>query len=161
MKHYMTGALYNPRFVRRRLADMFLLFVFGAAIKSAPFARRDYSAQADLVVTMLMDAQNEVFELGQMADYYGDNVTTRACDFANYLLEYTTEYLEMTDPRFQDDDWWLSAPTLQDAVLPFLSPELNLKDAAIEMASVGITDSWDPDDAQSTAEPESIAHTTY
>ena len=81
---------------------------------------RDYNAQADIVVSTLMQAQNEIFELGQMADYYGDDVTTEACDFAYYLLECTAEHLKLPDPRFEDDNyyWWSLTPGLEDNDLP-------------------------------------------
>lgn len=129
---------------------MFLVLAFGAAIKSAPFARRDYNSQANLVVMTLMEAQNEISELEQIADYFGDDIISERCEFANYLFKYAAELVKMQDPRFQDDDWWPLNPGFEDDAASTAYYEV--RDAV---------SSWDPDDAQSTAEPETVGHTTY
>ena len=129
---------------------MLLILASGAIMKSAPVTTRDYNLQADLVVMTLIETQNDIFELGQIASLYDDREWVASqCDYALTLLSEVLRLLELPDPRFEYDD------------LPFLSSELNLEDAAHEMASVGTTNPWDPDDAQSTAEPESIGHTIY
>ena len=129
---------------------MFLVFAFAAAIKSAPFARRDYYSQADIIAAMLTETRNEISDFEQIADYFGDDIISERCEFANDLLKYVAELVKMQDPRFQDDDWWLLNPGFEDDAASTAYYEA--RDAV---------SSWDPDDAQSTGEPETVRHTTY
>ena len=117
---------------------MLLFLAIGAIMKSAPVTTRDHSSQADIVLETLMRVQYEIFELGQVAARYDDRECT-SCDYALTMLSEIIELLELPDPRFKYDD----LSTLYYEVFT---------DAA---------NSWDPDDAQSTAEPESIAHAIY
>lgn len=129
---------------------MLFFLAIGAIMKSAPVTTRDYSSQADFVIQAVMQAQNEIFEFGQIASPYDDREwVVTPCDYALTLLSEVLRLLELPDPRFEYDD------------MPFSSSKLNLKDVADEMASVETTNPRDPDDAQSTAEPESIAHAIY
>jgi len=119
---------------------MLLILAIGAIMKSAPVTTRDYNLQADPVVMTLIETQNEIFELGQVASLYDDwEWLANRCDYALTLLSEVLRLLELPDPQFEYDDLLtLSYGRFTDA-----------------------TNSWDPDDAQSTAEPESIGHAIY
>lgn len=112
---------------------MLLILSIGAIVKSAPVATRDYSSQADFVIQAVMQAQNEIFEFGQIASRYDDRKwVANQCDYALALLSEVLRFLELPDPRFEYDDLLtLYYGRFTDATNP-----------------------GDPDDAQRTAEQD-------